>query len=73
MTRTVGRDPFARGEYKRVCTSDPVTVQQGCRWCGAQPKRLYAYGWWNDGTRAPRDDKGRWFCNRGCCEAFHRP
>lgn len=67
---TIHRDPFARGEYKRFCTTNTVIPLHSCRWCGQTPKRLYSYVWWSDARDEPWDDSGKWFCNLQCFHAY---
>lgn len=74
MATTVGRDPVARGEYKRWCYSNPDNSRaekRPCHWCGATPQRLYGYVWWYDDTPEPQQGCGHWFCNLTCFRADH--
>ncbi len=67
MATTVGRDPFARGEYRRICVSN-THQKVTCKWCGSTPKRLYAYAWQNDDS--PRSwESNKFFCNLNCYKA----
>lgn len=71
MAITVGRDPFARGEYKRF-TINNVQALQSCGACGRRPRTLYNYVWWPDGLRTePRSHDGRGFCNFDCYRSYH--
>ncbi len=70
MATTVGRDPFARGEYKRF--SEATHGRSNCGWCGTYPKVLYSYVWWADDRREPTDDSGKWFCNLECHNNYTR-
>ena len=44
MAHTMRRDPFARGEYERVCHG-----RGECAWCGQKRPRVFSYLWLSDG------------------------
>jgi hypothetical protein len=73
MATTVGRDPFARGEYKRFVQGNRSWTygEWGCDWCGCKPARLYSYVWWPDDKPEPMDDNGGWFCNLDCFQTYN--
>jgi len=71
MSMTVGRDPFARGEYKRFTWSN-IGHFVKCAWCGRVPRRLHAYVWWRDSAKEPQGHLGIWFCNFDCFEDFEK-
>jgi len=63
---SVGRDPFARGEYLRQSESGTGLT---CAWCGQVRRTLYRYAWVSDGETGPRFRGLRWsppFCNARC-------
>jgi hypothetical protein len=63
---SVGRDPFARGEYLRQSEAQAETRAE-CHWCGNAPRTLYRYAWVEDGaTRHRRLVWSAPYCNRNC-------
>ncbi len=70
MTTTVGRDPEARGEYKRFFKT--TRNLNNCDWCGTYRKVLYSYVWWADDKREPVLNSGHWFCNLECHNNYTR-
>lgn len=65
-TTTVGRNPFARGEYERHSMSG---VGFACYWCGQTRRTLYTYTWVSDG--GSRGTPRGHFCNLDCFRAYH--
>lgn len=70
MSCTVGRNPFARGEYRRFTLSNIGTFHK-CASCGRVPFRLYSYLWCADDAPKPSDGKGKLFCNLKCHKTYH--
>ncbi len=64
----VGRDCFARGEYKRVSMGAGT-----CQWCGQKRKRTYAYLWERDDTPLGNyESRGsKHFCNFVCFKVYY--
>ena len=67
--RSVGRDPFARGEYE-VMGHGPGE----CAWCGQERPRIHTY------VRVPDDRtqstnlehrRAKTFCTFDCFQSFH--
>lgn len=71
-TTYVGRDPCARGEYRRESHTGKA-AGQCCDWCGQQPKTLYSYTWEPDGYGTPERKRttSLFFCNRQCHTSYH--
>ncbi len=65
----VQRDPFARGEYERVCIPNRLQTLD-CAWCGSKPPRLYTYQWQRDDRPEPASRQLKRFCNYRCFESF---
>jgi len=66
---SVGRDPFARGEYIRESHTDHLD----CSWCGQRRRVTYTYTWESDGGRNVTftlQDRTR-FCNLECFRSYH--
>jgi hypothetical protein len=70
MAISVGRDPFARGEYLRR-----VHGAGECDWCGQHQKRLYTYVWEDDDKAHRNTDhahaQAKLFCNFECFKDYH--
>jgi hypothetical protein len=70
----VGRDVFARGQYRRfhVHNVEPVGFYQaiGCAWCGQHPRLLFSYVWYADDQRTPKYPDDKFFCNLECFRAY---
>jgi predicted lipoprotein with Yx(FWY)xxD motif len=69
MALAMRRDPFARGEYERVCHG-----QGECAWCGQKRPRVYTYVWVRDDRIGPRTAdhrRARTFCAFDCFSAFY--
>jgi hypothetical protein len=70
MPMSVGRDPFARGEYRRECQG-PGT----CAWCGDKRRRVFTYVWINDDSHRPsifaEYQRRHAFCNFACFLSYH--
>jgi hypothetical protein len=68
MALTMRRDPFARGEYERVCHG-----QGECAWCGQTRPRVYSYVWVRDDrtqSTAPEHRGAKTFCTFDCFRSF---
>ena len=68
--RSVGRDPFARGEYEVMGGHPPGE----CSWCGSQKERLKTFIWVGDAQRSSTDkdhSRAKKFCSFGCFQDFH--
>lgn len=69
MAISVRRDPFARGEYHRICVGAGT-----CDWCGQERKRLFTYAWTSDSAMVyqhTRRGDGHAFCNVQCFLDYH--
>ena len=63
------RDPFARGEYERVCHGPGQ-----CAWCGQTRPRFFTLVWVRDDPPQPTKDEHRGtknFCAFYCFTAYH--
>jgi hypothetical protein len=70
MTHTMHRDPFARGQYERVC-HEPGP----CAWCGQTRPRVFTYVWVTD-DQAPSTTADHRRAKRFCafdCFTAHQP
>jgi hypothetical protein len=69
MAHDVGRDPFARGAFRREC--QPAGK---CAWCGQHRRRLYSYVWISGDCQSPpifvRHLAKRHFCSFRCFEYY---
>ncbi len=69
MAHLMRCDPFARGEYERVCHGPGE-----CDWCGQKRPRIYSYVWVKDdrpqSTTADHRRATR-FCAFDCFTSFH--
>ena len=72
MAHSVGRDPFARGEYERRCIAQ---FRFKCAWCGQHRKRLYTYVWVPDDKAHHNTDSAHCnakpFCNFECFQSYY--
>jgi hypothetical protein len=69
MALTMRRDPFARGEYKRVCHGPGE-----CALCGQTRPRVFTYVWVRDDrTRSTTPDhrRAKLFCALACFTVYH--
>ena len=69
MALAVRRDPFARGEYERVCHGPGE-----CAWYGQTRLRVFTYIWVRDDDNVPRTWKHRaakLFCTFSCFSVFY--
>ena len=62
----VGRDPFARGSFRRVSRGAGT-----CDWCGQRRRRVYSYTWHPDGTYLRYGENKEAFCNMDCMKAYY--
>ena len=68
MAHTMRRDPFARGEYARLCHGPGE-----CAWCGQKRPRVYSYVWVRDDrTQATTADhrRAKTFCTFDCFTVY---
>lgn len=64
---SVGRDPFARGEYDRQSAGSGT-----CHNCGQKRRVVFTYVWTNDDSnRRPNHNGQKAFCNIGCHHDYH--
>jgi hypothetical protein len=69
MAHTMRRDPFARGEYKRLCQGP-----RECAWCGQTYPRVFTYVWVSDDrtqSTTPELSRAKTFCAFDCFTAYH--
>ena len=69
MAHTMRRDPFARGEYERVCHGPGR-----CAWCGRTRPRVFTYVWVRgDRTHSTKPDhrRAKTLCAIDCFTAYH--
>lgn len=68
----VGRDPFARGDYRRE--SFAGDDRKACGWCGQKKKTMFHYEWKKDSPFS-HPTGPNWaseqFCNLDCFRTFH--
>jgi hypothetical protein len=69
MPTSVGRDPFARGEYERHSHGPGE-----CCNCGSRVKCVYSYVWVGDDNTRSTDDahrRAKLFCDFNCFKSYH--
>jgi hypothetical protein len=69
MALTMRRDPFARGEYERVCHG-----QGQCAWCGQSRPRVYTYVWVRGDrmqSTTAENRRAKLFCTFNCFSVFY--
>jgi hypothetical protein len=69
MTHTMRHDPFARGEYERVCHGPGQ-----CAWCGQTRPPVFTFVWVRDDRPQPTKNEHRGTKNLfafDCFTAYH--